>query len=87
MTEQLISQEFRSKEIEQNQFLINKNKKIFPTLNYIEHCLNSVFAVAVCISISDFASLIDISEEIMSSTIGVNICAIITRIKIYKSII
>ena len=67
--------------------MINKNKKIFPTLNYIEHCLNLVFVVTVCISISDFASLIDISEKIMSSTVGVNIWAIIARIEIYKSII
>ena len=67
--------------------MINKNKKFFPTLSYIEHCLNLVFVVTVCISISDFASLIDIYEKIMSSTVGVNICAIIARIKIYKSII
>ena len=34
-----------------------------------------------------FASLIDISKRIMSSTIGLNIWAIIARIKKYKSII
>ena len=98
MTEQPIKQEFRLKklkwinnysikEIEQNQILSNKNKKLFITLNYTEHFLSLVFAVTVCISISDFAFLNDISKEIMSSVIGVNICAIIARIKIYKLII
>ena len=98
MTERPIKQEFRLKklkwinnysikEIEQNQILSNKNEKLFTTLNYTEHFLSLVFAATVCISISDFASLIDISKEIMSSAIGVSICAIIARIKIYKSII
>ena len=34
-----------------------------------------------CISISTFASLVDIPTGIMSSTIGLNICAIIAKIK------
>ena len=34
-----------------------------------------------------FASLIDISQASMSSTIALNICAIIARIEKYKSII
>ena len=50
------------------------------TLNYIEHFLNLVFEVNVCVSISTFASLIDISKELMSSAIKLNICAIILRI-------
>ena len=57
------------------------------TLNYIENFLNLVFAVTVCISISDFASLINISKGVMSSAIELNICVIIARIKKYKSII
>ena len=61
--------------------------KVCTTLNYIEHFLTLVFAVAVCVSISTFASLVDIFKGIMSSTIGLNICAIIARIKKYKSII
>ena len=65
----------------------NKDKKVYTTLNYCKHILILVFAVTVCISISAFASLVDISKGIMSSTIGLNICAIIGRIKIYKSII
>ena len=65
----------------------NKNKKIYATLNYIEHFLTLAFAVTVCISISAFASLIDISKGIMSSTKGLNICAVVARIKKHKSII
>ena len=40
-----------------------------------------------CISISAFASLIGIPIKIMSSAIGLKICAITARIKKYKSII
>ena len=65
----------------------NKNKKVCTTLNYIEHFLNLVFEVTVCISISAFTSFIDISKAIMSSSIELNICAIIARVKMYKSII
>ena len=65
----------------------NKNKKVSATLNDIEHFLTLVFAVTGCISFSAFASLVNIRAGIMSSTIGLNICAIIARIKKYKSII
>ena len=75
------------KEIDQNELLSNKNKKVFSTLNYNEHFLTLVFAVTVSISISAFASLINIFHGIMSSTIGLNISAIIARIKRYKAII
>ena len=44
------------------------------------------FAVTACISISAFASLVDTSKGILSSTIGLKICAIIWRIEKYKSI-
>ena len=67
--------------------LSNKNKKVCPTLNYIEHFLTLVFAVTACISFSAFAFLVDISKGIMSSTIALAICAIIGRIKKYKPII
>ena len=67
--------------------LSNKNKKICTTLNYIEHFLTLVLAITVCIYIFAFASLVNFSKGIMSSTIGLNICAIIARIKKYKSII
>ena len=38
------------------------------TLNYIEHFLTLVFAVTVCIFISAFGSLVDISKGIKSPT-------------------
>ena len=66
--------------------LSNKNKKGCTTLNYIKRFLILVFAVTIYISISDFASLVDISQGILSSTIGLNIYAIIARIKKYKLI-
>ena len=55
--------------------LSNKNKKVCTTVKYIEHFLTLAFAVTVCISA--FTSLVNISEGIMSSTTGLNICAII----------
>ena len=64
----------------------NKNKKVCISQKYIEH-LTLFFAVTGRISISAFASLANISRGIMSSTIGLNICAIISSIKKYKSII
>ena len=78
MTEEGVSQELSMKkikkinnyfikEIDQNELLSNKNKKVYTTVNCIEHFLNLVFAVIRCISISSFASLIDISKRIMSS--------------------
>ena len=98
MTEEGVSQELSMKkikkinnyfikEIDQNELLSNKNKKVYTTVNSIEHFLNLVFSVIRCISISAFASLIDISKRIMSSTIVLNICSIIARIKKYKPII
>ena len=54
------------------------------TLNYIGHFLILVFKVIISIYVSAFASLINISKRIMSSSIGLNICAIIARIKMNK---
>ena len=101
ITEEDISQEFRLKkikeidnylikEVDQNELLSNKSKKDCTTLNYIEHFLNLVSTVTVCIFISAFASFFFaafISKGVMSSTIGLNICVIISRIKICKIII
>ena len=47
--------------------------------------LNSI--ITRCISISAFASLIGIPIKIMSSAIGLKICAITAGIKKYKSVI
>ena len=65
----------------------NKNKNICTTVNYIEHFLTLIFAVTVCISISAFASLVNISKGTMNSTTELNICEMFARVKRYKSII
>ena len=69
MSKENLSQEFRLKnidetknyfveEIEQNELMCKKHKKICTTLNYIEHFLILVSAVTGCISIFVFDSLI-----------------------------
>ena len=52
-------------------------------MNYVEQLLVLVSAVTGCVSISAFASLVDIA----SSTVGLKICVITTGIKQYKSLI
>ena len=65
MVEEIISQEFTLKnidetrnyfveEIKQNELMCNKHKKVCATLNYIEHFLILGFAITGCISISAF---------------------------------
>ena len=98
MVEEKISQEFRLKnidetrnyfpeEINQNELMSKKHKKVCTTLNYIEHFLILASTTTGCISISAFASLIGIPIGIASSAIGLNICVITAGIKKYKSII
>ena len=64
-----------------------KHKKVFTTLNYIEHFLILGSTITGCVSISAFASLVGIPIGIASSTIGLKICVITAGIKKYKSII
>ena len=75
------------KEIEQNELMSKKHKKVCTTLNYIEHFLILASTITGCVSISAFASLIGIPIGITSSAIGLKICAITAGIKKYKSII
>ena len=81
MVEQNISQEFRFKniyeirnyfleEIEQNELMSRKHKKVCTTLSYIEHFLISASAIIGCISIFALASLIDVSIGITNSVRG-----------------
>ena len=67
MSKENESQEFRLKiidetgnyfveEIDQNELLSNKHKKVCTTLNYIEHFLILASAITGCILISAFAS-------------------------------
>ena len=98
MSEENISQEFRLKnidetrnyfikEINQNELMSKKHKKICRVLIYIEYILVLISAVTRCVFIADFASLVGISVGIASSAIGLKICGITAIIKKYKSII
>ena len=85
MAEENISQKFRLKnidetrnyflkEIEQNELISKKQKRVCTTLNYIEHFLILSSTIAGCISISAFASLLGTPLGITSFAIGLNIC-------------
>ena len=90
MVEENISQEFRLKnidearnylieEINRNELMGKKHKKVCTTLNYIEHFLILASTITECISISAFASLVRIPIAITSFAIGLKICAIIKK--------
>ena len=68
-----------------------KHKKVCTTLNYIEHFIYHFYCEYIhnneCISISAFASLLDIAIGITSFAIGLKIYKIVAGIKTYKSII
>ena len=65
----------------------NKHKNVCTTLNCIQHFLILVFAVTGCISISTFASFVNIAIWIISPAIGLRTFTITAGIKNYKSII
>ena len=78
MVEENTNQEFRLKnmdktrnyflkEIEQNELISRKHKKVGTTLNYIEHFLILASTITDCVSISAFASLLGIFVGITSS--------------------
>ena len=98
MAEENISQEFRLKiidetrnylieEINRNELMSKKHKKVSTTLNYIEHFLFLDSTITGCISISSFASLVGIPIGITSSAIGLKLCAITAANNKCKSII
>ena len=98
MVEEKIRQEFRFKnidatrnyfleEIEQNELMSRKHKKVCTTLSYIEHFLILASTITGCISISAFASLLVVPIGNTSSAKGLKMCAITARINKYKSII
>ena len=71
MSEENIHQEFRLKyidetrnyfikEINQNEIMSKKHKKVYRVLNYIEHLLILLSTVTGCVSISVFAFLVGI---------------------------
>ena len=93
-----MNQEFRLKninetrnyffeEIKQSELMSKKHKNLCKTLNYVDQFLILASAVTECISISGFASLLDIPIGITSFATGLKICAVAAEIKKYKSII
>ena len=74
-------------EIEQNELMSKKHKKVCTALNYIEHFLILAFTIIGSISISAFDSLFGVPIEITSSGIGLKNCALPAGIKKYNSII
>ena len=48
-------------EMEQNESMSREHKKVCTTLNYIEHFLILTSPITGCISVSDFAFLLNIS--------------------------
>ena len=62
-------------------------KKNFIALNYIEHLLILTSTVPGFVSISAFASLVNIPVGITSSAVGLNLCVITTEIKKWKLIV
>ena len=97
MVEEIRSQEFKLKnidetrnyfpeEIEQNELISRKHKKVCTILNYFEHFLVLATAITGCISISALASLLGIPIGITNFAIGLKICAITAGIN-SKSII
>ena len=64
-----------------------KYKKTCKCLNYVEDLLILASTVTGCVSVSAFASLFPVVVGIMSSTVGLKICAITAAIQKYKSII
>ena len=65
--------------------MVKKHKNVNTILNYLEYLLILDSAVTGCLSISTFASLFDICIRIMSSAVGIKICAITAGIQKYKS--
>ena len=74
-------------EINQNELMSKKHKKVCGVLNYIEHSLIVTSSITGCVYIFAFASLVRIPIEITSSEIGLKICVITAGIKKYKSLI
>ena len=70
-------------EINRNKFISKKHRKVCRILKYSLIVISTIIG---CISISDFAFLVVISIAITRPKFGLNICAITTGIKKYKSI-
>ena len=72
-------------EINRNELMSKKYKKVCGVLNYIEHLLIAISTITG--TISAFASLVQIPIRITGFTTGLKICVITAAIKNYNSII
>ena len=92
MSEENLSQKLRLKnidetrnyvneEINQNELMSRKQKKVWRIFNYIEHLLILIYTVTECVSISAFASLVVVPIGITNSAVGLKICVITAGIK------
>ena len=72
-------------EINQNELMSKKCKKVCEVSNYIAHMLILVSTVTGCVSISSFASLLGIALVIASSEVRLKICVITAGIRKCKS--
>ena len=70
-------------EVNQNELMSKKHKKICTALNYIEHFIILASAITGRVSISAFISLIGFPIGITSSAIVLQICAKTAGIKKY----
>ena len=92
MAEENISQKFSLKNIDEtrnylieginrNELMSKKHRKVFITLNYIEHFLILGSTITGCVSISSFASLVGIPVGITSSAVVLKTWVITAAIK------
>ena len=81
-----LRRDYLTEEINRNELISEKYKKVCATLKYIEHFLILGSTTTGCLSISAFASLVGIPVGIASSAIALKICAITAGMKKYKSI-
>ena len=68
-------------EINRNELISKKHKKVCTTINYIKHFLILASTITGCVFISAFASLVGIPIGITSSATRLKICAITAAIK------
>ena len=59
-----------NEEINQNELMSKKHKNVYRVLNYSEHLLVLISTVTGCVSISNVASLVNVSIGITSSAMG-----------------
>ena len=73
--------------IKHNDVMSEEYKKTCKYLNYVEYLLILASVITVFVSISAFSSLVSVPVSMTSSVVGIKVCAIIARIKKYKSIV